>query len=99
MYRDQDVPKDVNVADATIKTTRTIQFVDLCPTGFKCRRDYRAPAVAPGGGLAKVMHAVCIRHGKYMARCLMCGGDVVPKDVNAAVANQDNTHKSIRRNR
>ena len=26
------------------------------------------------------------RHGKYMAGCLMYRGDVVPKDVNAAVA-------------
>jgi tubulin alpha len=26
------------------------------------------------------------RHGKYMACCLMYRGDVVPKDVNAAVA-------------
>ena len=26
------------------------------------------------------------RHGKYMACCLMYCGDVVPKDVNAAVA-------------
>ena len=29
------VPKDVNAAVATIKTKRTIQFVDWCPTGFK----------------------------------------------------------------
>ena len=27
------------------------------------------------------------RHGKYMATCLMYRGDVVPKDVNAAVSN------------
>lgn len=31
------VPKDVNAAIATIKTKRTIQFVDWCPTGFKVR--------------------------------------------------------------
>merc|ERR1712086_972889 len=30
------VPKDVNASVATIKTKRTIQFVDWCPTGFKC---------------------------------------------------------------
>ena len=29
------VPKDVNAAIATIKTKRSIQFVDWCPTGFK----------------------------------------------------------------
>ncbi|PQP93790.1 tubulin alpha-3 chain isoform X1 [Prunus yedoensis var. nudiflora] len=30
------------------------------------------------------------RHGKYMACCLMYRGDVVPKDVNAAVATSSN---------
>ena len=35
MYRGDVVPKDVNSAVATIKTKRTIQFVDWCPTGFK----------------------------------------------------------------
>ncbi|KAI3698731.1 hypothetical protein L2E82_42510 [Cichorium intybus] len=29
------------------------------------------------------------RHGKYMACCLMYRGDVVPKDVNAAVATEE----------
>jgi len=32
MYRGDVVPKDVNKAVATIKTKRTIQFVDWCPT-------------------------------------------------------------------
>ncbi|KAJ0043940.1 hypothetical protein Pint_19249 [Pistacia integerrima] len=35
MYRGDVVPKDVNAAVATIKTKRTIQFVDWCPTGFQ----------------------------------------------------------------
>ena len=35
MYRGDVVPKDVNASVATIKTKRTIQFVDWCPTGFK----------------------------------------------------------------
>lgn len=34
MYRGDVVPKDVNAAVATIKTKRTIQFVDWCPTGM-----------------------------------------------------------------
>ena len=42
MYRGDVVPKDVNAAVATIKTKRTIQFVDWCPTGFKCTRSARA---------------------------------------------------------
>jgi len=32
MYRDDVVLKDVNASGATIKTKRTIQFVDWCPT-------------------------------------------------------------------
>ena len=35
LYRGDVVPKDVNAAVAIIKTKRTIQFVDWCPTGFK----------------------------------------------------------------
>ncbi|KAJ1387109.1 Tubulin/FtsZ, C-terminal [Sesbania bispinosa] len=33
MYRGDVVPKDVNAVVATIKTKRTIQFVDRCPIG------------------------------------------------------------------
>ncbi|XP_037497966.1 tubulin alpha chain [Jatropha curcas] len=54
------VPKDVNAAVATIKTKRTIQFVDWCPTGFKCGINYQPPTVVPGGDLAKVQRAVCM---------------------------------------
>jgi hypothetical protein len=38
LYRGDVVPKDVNAAIATIKTKRSIQFVDWCPTGFKVSR-------------------------------------------------------------
>ena len=37
LYRGDVVPKDVNCAIAAIKTKRSIQFVDWCPTGFKAR--------------------------------------------------------------
>merc|ERR1739847_55775 len=57
MYRGDVVPKDVNAAVATIKTKRTIQFVDWCQTGFKCGINYQPPTVVPGGDLAKVMRA------------------------------------------
>ena len=56
-----EVPKDVNAAVATIKTKRTIQFVDWSPTGFKCGINYQPPTVVPGGDLAKVMRAVSPR--------------------------------------
>lgn len=35
LFRGDVVPKDVNAAIASIKTKRSIQFVDWCPTGFK----------------------------------------------------------------
>ncbi|KAF1322896.1 Tubulin alpha chain, partial [Globisporangium splendens] len=60
MYRGDVVPKDVNASVATIKTKRTIQFVDWCPTGFKCGINYQPPAVVPGGDLARVKRAVCM---------------------------------------
>lgn len=60
MYRGDVVPKDVNAAVATIKTKRTIQFVDWCPTGFKCGINYQPPMPVPQGDLADVKRAVCM---------------------------------------
>ncbi|XP_023285581.1 tubulin alpha-1A chain-like [Seriola lalandi dorsalis] len=60
LYRGDVVPKEVNAAIATIKTKRTIQFVDWCPTGFKVGINYQPPTVVPGGDLAKVQRAVCM---------------------------------------
>merc|ERR1712157_320663 len=58
MYRGDVVPKDVNAAIGTIKTRRTIRFVDWCPTGFKVGINYQPPTVVPGGDLAKVQRSV-----------------------------------------
>merc|ERR1711992_423281 len=60
LYRGDVVPKDVNTAIGTIKTKRSIQFVDWCPTGFKVGINYQPPTVVPGGDLAKVQRAVCM---------------------------------------
>jgi tubulin alpha len=60
MYRGGVVPKDVNAAVAAIKTKRTIQFVDWCPTAFKCGFNYQPPMCVPGGDLAQVKRAVCM---------------------------------------
>ncbi|CAD6196566.1 unnamed protein product [Caenorhabditis auriculariae] len=60
LFRGDVVPKDVNAAIATIKTKRSIQFVDWCPTGFKVGINYQPPTVVPGGDLAKVPRAVCM---------------------------------------
>lgn len=37
LYRGDVVPKDVSAAISHIKSKRTIQFVDWCPTGFKVK--------------------------------------------------------------
>ena len=37
LYRGDVVPKDVNATIAQIKTKRTVNFVDWCPTGFKVK--------------------------------------------------------------
>ena len=58
MYRGDVVPKDVNAAIATIKSKRTIQFVDWCPTVFKVGINNQPPTVVPGGDLAKVQRSV-----------------------------------------
>ena len=60
LFRGDVVPKDVNAAIANIKTKRSIQFVDWCPTGFKVGINYQAPAVVPGGDLAGVKRSVCM---------------------------------------
>lgn len=60
LYRGDVVPKDVNVAIANIKTKRTIQFVDWCPTGFKVGINYEPPAAVPGGELPALRRSVCM---------------------------------------
>merc|ERR1712086_1210568 len=45
---------------ASMMAKRTIQFVDWCPTGFKCGINYQPPTVVPGGDLAKVQRACCM---------------------------------------
>ncbi|KAL7612346.1 tubulin alpha-5 chain [Lactuca sativa] len=60
MYRGDVLPKDVNTSVGSMKTKRTVQFVDWCPTGFKCGISYQPPTVVPGGNLAKTRRAVCM---------------------------------------
>jgi tubulin alpha len=60
MFRGDVVPRDICGAIATLKCKRSMQFVDWCPTGFKCGINYQTPAVVPGGDLAKVQRAVAM---------------------------------------
>jgi len=60
LYRGDVVPKDTSAAVASIKTKRTIQFVDWCPTGFKLGICHEPAAVVPGGDLAKTSRSLCM---------------------------------------
>ena len=60
LYRGDVVPKDVQAAVATIKTRKTIQIVDWCPTAFKLGICNEAAACVPGGDLAKVSRSLCM---------------------------------------
>uniref|UniRef100_A0A0N5B9J4 Tubulin alpha chain n=1 Tax=Strongyloides papillosus TaxID=174720 RepID=A0A0N5B9J4_STREA len=60
LYRGDVIPKDVNAAISTLKTKRTIQFVDWCPTGFKVGINNQPLVEVPGGDLAKVPRSVCM---------------------------------------
>ena len=53
LYRGDVAPKDVNASIAKIKGSKTVQFVDWCPTGFKVGINYQPPTVVPGGDLAR----------------------------------------------
>merc|ERR1712014_50409 len=76
MYRGDVVPKDVNAAVATIKTKRTIQFVDWCPTAFKVGINNQPPTVVPGGDVAKVQRSV---HDVQHHRHRWCAGPHGPQ--------------------
>lgn len=60
LYRGDVVPKDVNASICAIKSKRTVQFVEWCPTGFKVGINYQPPTVVPGGDQAKLLRALCM---------------------------------------
>uniref|UniRef100_A0AAV2MC86 Tubulin alpha chain n=1 Tax=Knipowitschia caucasica TaxID=637954 RepID=A0AAV2MC86_KNICA len=60
LYRGDVVPKEVNMAVASIKAKHMLNFVDWCPTGFKVGITSQPPTVVPDGDLAKVRRAVCL---------------------------------------
>ena len=60
MYRGDVVPSDVNKAIQNIKTKKSINFVDWCPTGFKVGINFQPATVVPGGDLGKSMRSACM---------------------------------------
>ena len=60
MYRGDVVPKEIHSAVAEIKSNKTLEFVDWCPTGFKCGVNSEPLAVVPGGDIAKSLRGACM---------------------------------------
>jgi tubulin alpha len=60
MYRGDVVPKEVNNAVLCVKKKKTVQFVDWCPTGFKCGINFQPPGVVEGSDLPKVSRSVSL---------------------------------------
>merc|ERR1712098_757769 len=60
LYRGDVVPKDINQAIQTMKTKRSIQFVDWCPTGFKVGINDAPMTVVPGSIQAATPRSVCM---------------------------------------
>lgn len=60
LYRGDVVPKDVNSAILNIKSQRSIEFVEWCPTGFKVGINCQRPAIIPGDDVAQAQRALCM---------------------------------------
>jgi tubulin alpha len=60
MYRGDVTPSDVKKAMSTIKNKSSVQFVDWCPTGFKCGINAMPPLEIPEGDIAKTKRACCM---------------------------------------
>jgi len=58
MYRGDVISKDVTDAVLSVKNKSTVQFVDWCPTGFKCGINKQKPTVVPGDEFAQTNRAV-----------------------------------------
>jgi tubulin alpha len=58
MYRGDVISKDVTDAVLAVKNKSTVQFVDWCPTGFKCGINKQKPTIVPGDEFAQTNRAV-----------------------------------------
>ena len=60
LYRGDVVTRDVQNAVAQVKSKKTVQLVDWCPTGFKIGICYQPPTAIKGSELASASRAVCM---------------------------------------
>jgi len=60
LFRGDVTPRDAQAAVASVKTKKTIQFVDWCRTGFKLGICNEPSASVPGGDLAQTSRSLCM---------------------------------------
>ncbi|GMM36606.1 alpha-tubulin [Saccharomycopsis crataegensis] len=60
LYRGDVVNRDVQSAIAQVKSKKTVQLVDWCPTGFKVGICFEPPSVPKHSELAQPPRAVCM---------------------------------------
>ena len=60
MYRGNVIPRDVSAAIPIIKSRKSIEFVDWCPTGFKYGINNQPSMVVPAGNLIKAVRSCCM---------------------------------------
>lgn len=68
-YRGDIIPKDIGPGIMAVKTNKTMQFVDWCPTGFKCGISYYKPRYFENSIVPRttrtaynLCHSTCIKH-------------------------------------
>ena len=80
LYRGDVAPKEVQAAIASIKTRKTIQFVDWCPTGFKvpgllvCWRMWLTDDASCSLGFATrhLLSSLVVTLPRLLAACACC---------------------------
>ncbi|KAL4501499.1 hypothetical protein ABPG72_021306 [Tetrahymena utriculariae] len=60
LYKGDIIPQEVHKSIAQLKSKKTIQFVDWCPTGFKIGINKQLPIIVKGNDLSKVARSVCM---------------------------------------
>uniref|UniRef100_A0AAG5CU98 Tubulin alpha chain n=1 Tax=Anopheles atroparvus TaxID=41427 RepID=A0AAG5CU98_ANOAO len=60
LYRGDVSPVDINRALQELRRSRSVGFVDWCPTGFKIGINYQPPIAVPGADLARTDQALCV---------------------------------------
>ena len=72
-YRGHVLSKDIGAAIGTIKTKRTIQFVDWCPTGFKCGVSRHTGAVLGSGLMEAPMRSASLLSNSTAVQSVFAG--------------------------